>query len=438
VSIDPEYLALFEQNYEWVISVVVVPTVGFIVKRRYGKNKPKIGQSEGQREEVICQKNENNSGTFHIGDKTTNTTVSKTYIVKEPTYGEKDPEVMKAFAEAVEAVQEQKETPNTFLDPDLVDQALKELAKKKTIKAEYLFKQSLEHHKESGEKANKEAAKAARHLGILAYLHNTHAAIEYYQQAVKLDPYNPDGWNFVGHLLKRLGKIDDSKKAYDRVLNIGKETGDRISQAIAYGNIGGLYFTRGNLDQAEELSRKSLAINEELGRKEGMANQYGNLGILYIKRGYLDQAEVMYLKSLAINEALGRKEGMAEDYGNQGNLYFKRGDLDQAEVMYRKSLAITEELDIKEGMAVDYGNLGILYFTRGDLDQAEVMYLKSLAINEALGSKEGMAMQYVTIGLLNKTQDKNDLAQESYKKSLALFQQIGMLHMVKRVQVLLD
>lgn len=49
-----------------------------------------------------------------------------------------------------------------------------------------------------GQKANKEAAEAARSLGALAYMNNPKEALLAYQKAVQLDPDNADGWNQLG------------------------------------------------------------------------------------------------------------------------------------------------------------------------------------------------------------------------------------------------
>ena len=243
---------------------------------------------------------------------------------------------IKSLTEAVKALAQQK-------DPG-IKEALAQLAQGDTEAAEKIFENLLRQKSAEGRAANQQAAEAARHLGALAFLHDTQKAIQAYRQAVKLDPDNASGWNQLGHLLKRIGDLSGSEEAYQKVLTSGESTKSDIIKAVAYGNLGILYQTRGELDQAEAMYRKALEIDEALGRKEGMANQYGNLGILYQTRGELDQAEAMYRKALEIQEALGLKEGMASQYGNLGILYQTRGELDQAETIYRKSLLLFQQL----------------------------------------------------------------------------------------------
>ncbi len=318
---------------------------------------------------------------------------------------------------------------------------------------------------EQGRKGLAESAATWRHIGALAFLHDTAKALAAYDKAVALDPDNAGGLRFLGELHMRCGDLAGADKAFEQLLGVGLRTNDRkveamactrlgwalltrgdlagaeemqtealrISEAIGWmegvaratGNLGLIHQTRGDLDKAEEMQVKALALNEELGSKDGLARATGNLGVIHQTRGDLDRAEEMQVKALALNEDLGRKEGMADAYSNLGNIYFARGDLDHAEEMHLKSLALSEELGRKEGMARVTGNLGNIHFTRGDLDKAEEMQLKALALNEELGSKEGMAASYANLGNIHQTRGDLDHAEEMQVKALALNEELG-------------
>ena len=291
-------------------------------------------------------------------------------------------EQIDALTKAVTALARQSEEPQA---PPGVGDALLELAKGNTDAAEAIFQDTLDRKEAEGELSLKEAAEAARHLGALAFLHDTEKALAAYRKAVQLDPQNPVGWNQLGLLLRRIGDLDDAEDAYKKVLALGKSTDDRQFIAIAYGSLGIVYGIRGTLDRAEEMFLKSLEINEALGRKEGMATAYGNLGNLHQIRGELDRAEEMHRKSLEIEKALGRKVGMASDYGNLGIVYGIRGELDRAEEMFLKSLEIDEALGRKVGMASNYGDLGNLYRIRGDMSAACGSWAKAKALFAEMG-----------------------------------------------------
>ena len=205
---------------------------------------------------------------------------------------------IKALTASITALAQQKDQPDA--SPG-IKEALKKLAEGNTQEAEAIFQTITDRKKADIQ----EAAAAYRHLGALAFLHDTQKALDAYRRATQLDPQNIEGWNQLGHLLKRTGQLEKAEAAYQRVLALSEKRNDQSWIAAAYGNLGILYQIRGELAQAEAMYQKSLALNEALGRKEGMANQYGNLGILYQIRGELAQAEAMYQKSLALFREIG-------------------------------------------------------------------------------------------------------------------------------------
>ncbi len=228
-------------------------------------------------------------------------------------------EKAEAMAEQVEQLTlAVKDLQNKQAEPDApagIDSALKELAQGNTIKAENIFRQILQDKIKEGKQANREAGKAARHLGALAFFHDTGSSLTAYQQAVQLDPENPDGWNQLGHLQRRTGDMDGALKSYNKVLSIGKAAGQKGLLAIAYTNLGIIYMIRGDLDKAEEYYKKALAITEKLGIKEVSANQYTNLGIIYKTRGDLDQAREVWGKAKKLYLAIGTEPGVKKVQG---------------------------------------------------------------------------------------------------------------------------
>ena len=150
---------------------------------------------------------------------------------------------IRALREAVTAVAKQKDQPDA---PTTIDDALKELKQGRTAIAEAIFQEVLDRRAAEGEAANQQAAEAARHLGALAYLHDTQKALRAYRRAVELDPQNPEGWNQLGHLLRRVGELDEAETAYRKVLSLGESTKDPSVTAAAYGNLGLVYQTRGD------------------------------------------------------------------------------------------------------------------------------------------------------------------------------------------------
>jgi len=120
-----------------------------------------------------------------------------------------------------------------------------------------------------GKEANVKEVEALRHLGSLAFLHDTQKAFNAYQRSTELDPDSQESWNQLGHLYRRIGELENAENAYMALLKLART--DRVGQAVAYGNLGVVYYTRGDLDQAVGYWEKSLALFTEIGAKPQMA-----------------------------------------------------------------------------------------------------------------------------------------------------------------------
>ena len=242
----------------------------------------------------------------------------------------------------------------------------------------------------------------------------------------------------MGLAYQTKGNLDEAEKMHLMALGIEERIENQVGMAREYGNLGLIYRTRGELDKAEEMHNKSLEIETKLGRLEGMASDYGNLGLIYESRGKLEKAEEMHKKALDMDKKMGNQEGIASDYGNLGIIYQIRGELDEAEEMHKKSLEISESRGMVELTANQYGNLGLIYEKKGDLDKAEDMHKKSLEIDTKLGRLEGMASDYGNLGLIYSTRGDLDKAKEYWVRARDLYEKIGLPHMIKQVQGLID
>jgi tetratricopeptide (TPR) repeat protein len=311
-----------------------------------------------------------------------------------------------AIAAAVEKLAEDKDVDLLALakNPKCVD--LAELEAKLKARAEKLGARSAEYW---------------RHIGALAFRHDTQKSLAAYRKAVAFDPCDPEGWRYQGELQYRLGDLAAAEKSFTML----KELPEDRFRSIGCARLGWIYGVRGDLSAAEKIIREALSLAERAQWTEGEARAYRYLGNIYHTCGDLDRAEEMHLKALALNEALGHKESVAKAYGHLGLIHQMRGDLRRAEQAQRKALELDEALGLKAGVARAYGNIGVIYETRGDLDRAEKMQLKALALNEALGRREGVAKAYGDLGVIYRRRGELDQAEEIQLKGLALNEAIG-------------
>ena len=159
---------------------------------------------------------------------------------------------------------------------------------------------------------------------------------------------------------------------------------------------------------------------------------------LYLGRGALSFLHDTQGALNAFQEAARLDPENMEAHNQVGHLEQRLGNLAAAEQAYSRVLDLALAQDHKGAEAAALGNLGNLAQTRGDLDAAESYYQQALALNQELGSKAGMASDYGNLGALAKTRGDLDAARGLWDQSRDLFEDIGMPHMVEKVQGWID
>lgn len=291
-----------------------------------------------------------------------------------------------------------------------------------------------EEHEKRGKDERRKSAEYWRHIGALAYLHDLQKAHDAQRRAADLDPDNVEGRYQLGHILFRLGELQEARELFEGVLVQARNASDSLSEASATGSLAELYRTVGEFDRAEELGLRSLTMCETMGRRDGMATEYAGLALIYQDRGDLDQAEEMHLKSLKLYEEIGHNEGVAIQYGNLGSIYQHRKEFDRAEEMHARSLSLYEEMGLNYGIANQSGNIGLIHMQRGDSKRAEEMFMKVLEIDLALGRKKSIATAHTNLGHVYFDKGDNAEACTHWRKARELYAVIGMPHKINDVE----
>ncbi len=153
-----------------------------------------------------------------------------------------------------------------------------------------------------------------------------------------------NGLNEKALSLLKYGFYTDVAKAMEylnQAIRLDPNYGD------AYNNIGGAYDNKGDYDRALEYYQKSLKIGlKKLGPEHpGVAIDYNNTGVAYDSKGEYDRAIEYYQKALKIDlKKLGPEHpGVAIDYNNIGMAYNSEGEYGRAIEYLKKALKITRK-----------------------------------------------------------------------------------------------
>jgi tetratricopeptide (TPR) repeat protein len=160
--------------------------------------------------------------------------------------------------------------------------AMRALAASNVVEATELLEKSANYHAEESHKLSSQSAQNWLDVGVLAETYDEEKALHAYQRALQLDPENLSGWNYLGLIGLSLNNLEESKRAFDKVLALSGN--DKSTQAAAYGNLGLVYMDSDH-EKAERYLLKSLEIDTSNGPQGRVANQYINLGLLYERKG---------------------------------------------------------------------------------------------------------------------------------------------------------
>ena len=145
-------------------------------------------------------------------------------------------------------------------------------------------------------------------------LGDTTKALPEYKKITELAPDNPLGYEGIGSVNLREGKLSEAIPQYQKALSLAPNS-------PTYSNLGTAYFFLKNYDQATKMYEKAVEMtpnSEEL---------LGNLGDSYRWSGHSDQAAAAYGKAISLAfQELQVNPRSAVIKGDLGLLYAKKGD----------------------------------------------------------------------------------------------------------------
>ncbi len=341
-----------------------------------------------------------------------------------------------ALAEASQALEKLKGD----VPPDQLADARQALSKGDTAAAEALFTEVLAQGKAQAAAGNEKAADAAFQLGALAYQRIDYAhAYDYYLEAAKLQPDNPEYLNMAGRIAYDLGRYAEAHTFWEKALAIREKAlgPEHPDVATSLNNLAALYYAQGQYAKAEPLLQRTLVIwAKSFGPEHpDVATSLNNLAGLYHAQGAYAKAEPLYQRALAIVEkSFGREHPhVAASLNNLALVYNDQGEYGKVEPLHQRALAILETALGREHpqVAASLYNLASLYRGQGHYTKAEPLYQRALGIWEkALGPEHpDVATNLNSLGMLFQTQGRYEQAEPLHLRALRIREQaLGEKH----------
>jgi tetratricopeptide (TPR) repeat protein len=147
-------------------------------------------------------------------------------------------------------------------------------------------------------------------------------SLEFYLEAIKLDPYYSEYYNEMGNIYQRLEMYELANQSYVQALTYS------APYAEAYFNQGLNYFNRDDYDNALACLKRSEEIDPD------QADLYLIYGEIYEERGSIEPAIKAYSKTIALDAA------NITAYLNRAVLFHQQGNSAQAEQDLKQAITI--------------------------------------------------------------------------------------------------
>jgi len=231
----------------------------------------------------------------------------------------------------------------------------------------------------------------------------------------------------LGNIQRDIGKLDDAKKSFDRVLRLAFDIGSKKLASEAYRRIGNIFETKGKYDAAFAHYKKALETAIEARDIESIAYAYEALGGYSWRVDKLEEAERFLNACLENAIALGDNVLIARCHTGLGNIDFKTGKYQNAIEHFETALKTLPEKEVPEKLR-NLNNIAVVFTLIDKFDEAEQKYTELINEGQKYGLIRHIAYAYGNLAAIYSERDMFDKAIEAGNKSIEFAQKINDLY----------
>ena len=174
----------------------------------------------------------------------------------------------------------------------------------------------------------------------------------------------------------------------EEALGIYRDLGDRLGQANALIDLGEVGRATGEYPAAAQALEQALGICRDLGDRLGQAHALSSLGVVRRATGEYPAAAQALEQALGIYRDLGNRAGEAEALNERGTLHRVSGQLEQAGRCHQRALDLAREITTSWDEAHALAGLGRCAAVAGRTAEAEDNLRQALEIFQRIGAVE--------------------------------------------------
>jgi tetratricopeptide (TPR) repeat protein/transcriptional regulator with XRE-family HTH domain len=223
------------------------------------------------------------------------------------------------------------------------------------------------------------------------------------------------------------GHWDQSATLHQIARTAARQVGDRVGEAEALGELGGVQQLRGDYPAAAASLTRAVALFRDLGDGPGEAYALNQLGFVHVLTGDYPAAAASQQQALALARSAGDRLGEAAALNHLGLVQQLTGDYPAAAASQQQALVLFRDLGDLPGQAHALNDLGVVQQETGDYPAAAASQQQALTLFSDLGELIGQAYALNDLGLVQQETGDYPAAAGSHQQALALFEDLGNL-----------
>jgi tetratricopeptide (TPR) repeat protein len=184
-----------------------------------------------------------------------------------------------------------------------------------------------------------------------------------------------------------LSEFPTSIEAFQRLLAVTRQLGDRVQEAQALSFLSVVFFMAHEFEKALDHAEQAKVVASAIGAKNILAASVHEMGLVHEVTGNLGEATHCYQEALRISREAGDKriEGLSLTW--LGLLNNWRGEYQQALPLHAQACSIGQTHNFQDILLHFFWARGISYCGKGEYEQAFASLQEGLELSDRLGEK---------------------------------------------------
>jgi DNA-binding SARP family transcriptional activator/tetratricopeptide (TPR) repeat protein len=229
----------------------------------------------------------------------------------------------------------------------------------------------------------------------------------------------------VCDFLERRGHWDECKVIQHTAVVSAARIGDAAAQALSLRYLASSEVLLGDYDQARTHLMDCIRLNQQLGDRVGEAYAYHDLGGLDDCEGRYAAALGCHEQALALCCAAGHHVGQGLALNAIGWNHAMRGDYRSARTSCRRALVLLREAGHRHAEAHTLDSLGYAEHNLGRLAEAVKCYQQSISLFRQLGVRVSEAETLARLGDTRRAAGHPDAARDAWLRALEILDDLG-------------